>query len=1049
MNNSNQLTINNESINLKRVFWAAVIFTIVAFSSVVLSIFLILTSPSWQVYLITGISTIALIVDIIGLWLIQQDRAATGLKLLYWSSLITVPPNVLLVTSIAPFLIGIVLFVGFIHVFFLHPRSWRKYYFSGPIIASAVILFFEWLQPPFRLALIATSSFFSTSVLIFLTTGIFILYLRQSQEIVNRSLRLKITVWMGLILAGSAIILIGYSSITGRQTAIDSATNEALAITSSEARQIRADTEIPLDTARALAQALTALKNPTTNTSLSRDQVNAILQQVLIENPTFLGTYTLWEPNAFDGLDADFKNTTAHDATGRFIPYWVRADDGSVNVTALLDYETPGIGDWYLQPRETKKEVTVAPLIYPINGVDTVMASFVVPIIYNNEFYGIAGVDAPISFVQGIVDKIDLYNGTAEAVLMTDSGTLLGVRNKPELVNQPATEIFPDFSDLQARLNAGEAFISPSPDGEYLRAFSPVDLGLTGKHWSFALVIPITEITAPATATAIRQGLIGLGLIVVTLVILWFLSGQLVSPLGELTTVANAVSQGNLNIRSEVKAVDETGMLANAFNLMITQLRESFATLEQRVADRTRGLELASEVGRTVSQVRALDVLLTDAAEIIRSQFNLYYVQVYLTNPSQTALILQAGTGTVGEELLSRAHQLPLNTASINGRAAFEKQSVVISDTTSSSTFRPNPLLPDTRSEMAVPLVIGETVVGVLDMQSRQTNQLNKEGLSAFEALAGQLAIAIQNATLLAQTEQARAEVEVQARRQARANWKEYLDAIHKPEEIGFVYEKNKVTSLSTAEQSERQVSENSLNAPIEVVGESLGNIIVELAGQSPISRTSELVNTVARQMAQQIENLRLLENAERYRSEAEEASRRVTHEGWKNFVQENTGEGTSYLYDLKEVKPYHSNGIQHPETDGLTLPLKVRDETIGKLVVQGIDKTNNEAFDLATAVAERLSAHIEGLRLSNQTEHALFTTQRQAEREQALRQITSAVRGSTDPATILRSAARELGTFLGRKTVIRLTTDSHTEGSALLDGENTLLATKSPSQES
>ncbi len=223
----------------------------------------------------------------------------------------------------------------------------------------------------------------------------------------------------------------------------------------------------------------------------------------------------------------------------------------------------------------------------------------------------------------------------------------------------------------------------------------------------------------------------------------------------------------------------------------------------------------------------------------------------------------------------------------------------------------------------------------------------------------------------------------------------------------------------------------------------------MELAGQSPISRTSELVNTVARQMAQQIENLRLLENAERYRSEAEEASRRITHEGWKNFVQENTGEGTSYLYDLKEVKPYLSNGIQQPETDGLTLPLKVRDETIGKLVVQGIDKTNNEAIDLANAVAERLSAHIEGLRLSNQTEHALFTTQRQAEREQALRQITSAVRGSTDPATILRSAARELGTFLGRKTVIRLTTDSHTEGSALLDGENTLLATKSPSQES
>ena len=68
-------------------------------------------------------------------------------------------------------------------------------------------------------------------------------------------------------------------------------------------------------------------------------------------------------------------------------------------------------------------------------------------------------------------------------------------------------------------------------------------------------------------------------------------------------------------------------------------------TLEQRVAARTRNLELAAEVGRAVSQVRGLDVVLTDAAELIRKQFDLYYVQVYLTNPSQTALILKAGTG--------------------------------------------------------------------------------------------------------------------------------------------------------------------------------------------------------------------------------------------------------------------------------------------------------------------------------------------------------------------------------------------------------------------
>ena len=990
---------------------------------------------AWQLYLLTGLLGVFSIFAAAAMILIRRGKIETGGWIIITGVLILLFVGAFLNSGVALTAgISTIILSNLIANQTLTTKS-RKQTLTISIAAGILTALLDQSKSEYRLftpeiqSILPIISGLAALLLIFFIT-------RQSREIVNRSLRLKITVWTGLIITGSAIILIGYSVITGRQAAIDSATKEALATTSSEARLIRADTEIPLDTARALAHALTALKSSPNNTTLTRDQVNAMLRQVLIENPTFLGTYTLWEPNAFDGLDADFKNTNAHDATGRFIPYWVRADDGTVNVTALLDYETPGIGDWYLLPRATKKEVTVAPLIYPINGVDTVMASFIVPIIYNNEFYGIAGVDAPISFVQGIVDKVDLYNGTAEAVLLTEDGTLLGVRNKPELVNQPATEIFPDFSDLQAQLDAGEAFISPSPDGKYLRAFSPVDLGLTGEHWSFVLIIPITEITAPATVSAIRQGLIGIGLVLITLLILWFLSGQLVSPLRELTTVANAVSQGNLNIRSEVKAADETGVLTNAFNLMITQLRESFSTLEQRVADRTRGLELASEVGRAVSQVRALDVLLTDAAEVIRSQFNLYYVQVYLTNPSQTALILQAGTGTVGVELLNRAHQLPLNNSSINGRAAIEKKSVVISNTSASSTFRPNPLLPDTRSEMAVPLLIGERVVGVLDMQSREINQLNNDELSAFEALAGQLAIAIQNATLLTQAEQARAEVEVQARRQSRSNWKDYLDAIHKPEKIGFVYEKNNIAPIATAGQSQLQVSENSVSAPIEVVGETFGNIVVELDGQSPISLTSELVNTVARQMAQQIENLRLLENAERYRFEAEEASRRVTHEGWKNYIQENSEKGISYLYDLNEVKAHHGNEHQQPAADGLTLPLKVREETIGKLVVQGVDHTNEEAMELANTVAERLSAHLEGLRLSNQTEQALLTTQKLAEREQALRQITSAVRGSTDPATILRSAARELGTILGRKTIVRLATAQEAQTSQQQNSE-------------
>ena len=463
----------------------------------------------------------------------------------------------------------------------------------------------------------------------------------------------------------------------------------------------------------------------------------------------------------------------------------------------------------------------------------------------------------------------------------------------------------------------------------------------------------------------------------------YFVAQSLAAPITRLTVVAEQVAAGDNNVQAQVESQDEIGVLAGSFNTMTAKLREFIASLEQRVADRTRNLELAAEVGRSVSQVRALDVMLKDAAELIRSQFDLYYVQVYLTDPSQTNLLLLSGTGKVGEELLGRSHRLPLNIGSINGRAATEKKSVVISDTTASATFRPNPLLPNTHSEMAIPLIVGDKVVGVLDLQSEKANALTQELLPAFEALAGQVAIAIQNANLLAETEQARAEVEAQARRLVRANWADYQDAIHKPEETGFVFEQNKISAMAQDEA----IKENSLVSAISVTGETLGNLVVEMEEQTPGARTAELVDTIARQVAQHIESLRLLESAERYRAESEQASRRLTREGWKNYMDANTDENLSYIYDLKEVRPHAGNG--QTDESALSVPLKVRDEILGKFAIHGLDVNDSESLGLANAVAERLGAHIESLRQADQTQSALAQSEKLFDATRALTQAT------------------------------------------------------------
>lgn len=182
-------------------------------------------------------------------------------------------------------------------------------------------------------------------------------------------------------------------------------------------------------------------------------------------------------------------------------------------------------------------------------------------------------------------------------------------------------------------------------------------------------------------------------------------------------------------------------------------------SLEDRVRERTRDLALATEVGRVISQIHNLDDLLTQAVNLIRDRFNLHYTQIYLTDLETQQLILRAGTGQAGQELLSRNHALLLDENSINGTAVVRQEAIIVPDVHKSPIFRPNPVLPDIRSEMSVPLVIRDQVVGVIDLQSEELHALSEDNLPAFSALAGQLAIAIENASLFHNQEQLTAQM--------------------------------------------------------------------------------------------------------------------------------------------------------------------------------------------------------------------------------------------------------------------------------------------------
>jgi GAF domain-containing protein len=320
--------------------------------------------------------------------------------------------------------------------------------------------------------------------------------------------------------------------------------------------------------------------------------------------------------------------------------------------------------------------------------------------------------------------------------------------------------------------------------------------------------------------------------------------------------------------------------------------------------------------------------------------------------------------------LLQRGHRLPFDLGSLNGIAATERRSVIVEDTETNPLHRANPLLPDTRSEMAVPLLVGDRVVGVLDMQSSQPGALNSENQAAFEALAGSLAIAVANAGLFEEAEAARSKVEEQTRRMTRSGWDDFLDAIERKDRLAYTYNRGNISPLS--EPLPETQDETTLVMPLQVSGATVGNLHFT-RNETWTEDDFAISNAVAHQVAQQIENLRLLAQSEQYQAEAQEALRRLTREGWEEF-QNQFATSHGFVYRDNVIKPLSESDKNFDES--LSYEIKVRDEAIGKLSVAGLANLSEEDDELVAAVNEQLSAHLENLRLTQQTQAALSQTE-------------------------------------------------------------------------
>lgn len=442
------------------------------------------------------------------------------------------------------------------------------------------------------------------------------------------------------------------------------------------------------------------------------------------------------------------------------------------------------------------------------------------------------------------------------------------------------------------------------------------------------LIAEISQQEAFAPAVSLAGTLFALGLVSAL-----FLGGggylvalQIARPILAITRTAQRVALGDLSQQAPVLTRDEIGVLATTFNQMTLQLQDLVTGLEQRVSERTRELarralqlQAAAEVGSAVASIRDLDRLLQQVAQLIAERFGYYHVGIFLLDERRENAVLRASNSPGGQRMLARGHKLAVGQKGIVGYVAEKREPRIAMDVGQDAVYFDNPDLPETRSEMALPLMAGGELLGVLDVQSTEEAAFAQDDIATLQVLADQVAVAIENAKLFAETQSA---LDAARRAYGEVSRQAWLKILRSRPDIGYLCD-----SRGRVEPAKDGLSE---------------------------------------QMAQ-----------------ARKAGRVVQ-------------------LDLHSI----------------LIPFKVQDQPIGVLRMEKpveAGEWSKKEIDLAEALVENLSEALEAARLYSDS-------QRRAERERILAEITAKVRASTDINAIMQTAVQQLSDALQiSRSVIRL----------------------------
>lgn len=277
------------------------------------------------------------------------------------------------------------------------------------------------------------------------------------------------------------------------------------------------------------------------------------------------------------------------------------------------------------------------------------------------------------------------------------------------------------------------------------------------------------------------------------------------------------------------------------------QVSRATSDLERRLLQ----VRTASEISRSISSTLNAQELLQQVVDLIKDRFNLYYAGAFVVEETGKYAVLRAGTGEPGRRMVEEGHRLPLTPTSMIGSAVISQIPRIAQEVEAEMIRFRNPMLPDTQSELALPIQSRSQILGALTVQSDRRNAFKEDDIVILQGIADSLGVALENAELFERSQQDLEEIRLLNRQFISQSWNEVLETYG---EVKYSYENKNAPGRV----------KKTIDVPLQLRDETIGKISLETAVEDYDPADLDLIEAIATQTALALENARLLEETQR-----------------------------------------------------------------------------------------------------------------------------------------------------------------------------------------